>query len=192
MISSISSSIRDNLGTNSNHRLRKSGYVPAVIYGKHMNTLPIEVNQKELDAFIRQGGENSLIEINIGGQSYTGYIKEIQRDPLTKKAIHLDFQQVNPDEKIHISVPVILKGRNLVEKSGVVVQQQLKEIEIECSAGNIPKKVEFDISFFKPGDVVKVADVEFGEEISIVDGVESIVASIATVERVIDDEGEAL
>ncbi|AKL93556.1 50S ribosomal protein L25 [Clostridium aceticum] len=192
MISSIQSNIRNNIGTNSNHRLRESGYIPAVIYGKNMNTLPIEVNQKELEAFVRHGGENSFIEINIGGQAYTGYIKDIQRDPLTRKIMHLDFQQVNPDERIHISIPIVLKGKKLVEKSGVVVQQQLKEIEIECSAGNIPKKVEFDISYFKPGDLLKIADMEFGEEISVVDELESVIASIATVEKVIDDEGEVL
>ncbi|SET75527.1 LSU ribosomal protein L25P [Natronincola peptidivorans] len=190
MISSIESNIRSDVGGNVNHRLRDAGYIPAVIYGKKINTLPIQVNKTDLDSLLRQGEDKSLIELNIGGETYTTYIKEIQRNPVTKQIIHLDFQQVKADEKIHVSIPVILRGKAFVEKSGVVVQQQLKELEIECSAGNIPKKIEFDITHFKPGDILKIADMEFGEELSVVDELQSVVASIATIKNTIDDEGE--
>lgn len=190
MVSSIESNIRNDIGSNANHRLRDTGYIPAVIYGKNMNTLPIEVHKRELESLVRHGGEKSLIDVSIGGESYTAYIKEIQWSPVTRQIIHLDLQQVNADERIHVSIPVVLKGRGFVEKGGIVVQQQLKEVEIECTAGNIPKKIEYDITHFRPGDILKVADMEFGEEISILDEVQSVVASIATVEKVIDDEGE--
>ncbi|SNT00508.1 LSU ribosomal protein L25P [Anaerovirgula multivorans] len=190
MVSSIESNIRNDIGSNANHRLRDTGYIPAVIYGKNMNTLPIEVHKRELESLVRHGGEKSLIDVSIGGESYTAYIKEIQWNPVTRQIMHLDLQQVNADERIHVSIPVVLKGRGFVEKGGIVVQQQLKEVEIECTAGNIPKKIEYDITHFRPGDILKVADMEFGEEISILDELQSVVASIATVEKVIDDEGE--
>ncbi|MCC5908989.1 MAG: 50S ribosomal protein L25 [Clostridiaceae bacterium] len=190
MISSIDSNIRNDIGTNANHRIRTSGSIPAVIYGNNMNAIPIEVGKGELESLLRNGGENSLIQLNIGGEGYSAYIKDVQRNPVTRQVIHLDFQQVNSDQKIHVSIPVVLKGRGYVEKGGIVVQQQLKELEIECSAGSIPKKIEFDISSFKPGDILKVADMEFGEDFSITDELESVVASIAKAEKTIDDEGE--
>lgn len=190
MVSSIESSIRNEIGSNRNQRLRENGHVPGVIYGKNMNTLPIEVNKRQLEALIRQGGERSLINVSIGGENYTAYIKEIQRHPVTRQIIHLDLQQVRADEKIHVSVPIVLKGRAYVEKSGVVIQQQLKEIEIECTASNMPKQIEFDISHFKSGDMLKIADMEFGEEISVLDELQSVVASVTKVERVINDDLE--
>ncbi|SDL30428.1 50S ribosomal protein L25 [Natronincola ferrireducens] len=190
MINSIESNIRNDRGTNANHRLRDEGFIPAVIYGKNMNTLPIEVDKREVENLIRYGGENSLIEINIGGQLQTAYIKEVQRSPVTRQIMHLDFQKVNADEKIYLSIPVVLKGRGFVEKGGAVVQQQIRELEIECSAANIPKKIEFDISHFKPGDLLKVADMEFGQEFAVLDELQSVIASVAMAEKVIDDEGE--
>lgn len=192
MVSSIESNIRNDIGSNANHRLRESGYVPAVIYGKSMNTLPIEVNKREIESLVRHGGEKSLIDISIGGESYTAYIKEIQWNPVTRQIMHVDLQQVKADERIHVSIPVVLKGRAFVEKGGLVVQQQLKEVEIECTAGNIPKKLEYDITHFRPGDILKVADMEFGEEISVLDELQSVIASIATVEKVVEEEQEEI
>lgn len=175
----FSSEVRKEVGKNASFRLREKGYVPAIIYGNNMNTLPLQVDYKELEGFVRNYGGNGLAELNVGGTSYTVFVKDIQRDSITGKIIHIDFQQVSHNEKIHVSVPVVLKGKTLVERGGSIIQQQLRDLEVECSAGNIPKALEFDISSFKPGDTLKVSDMEFGEEISIIQDPQSIIASVA-------------
>lgn len=186
----FSSELRKDTGKNASFRLREKGYLPAVVYGSNMNTLPLQVDYKELEVFIRNYGGNGLVELNVGGTSYTVFVKEIQRDSITGKIIHVDFQQVHHNEKIHVSIPVILKGKTLIEKGGSIIQQQLRDLEVECSAGNIPKVLEFDISNFKPGDTLKVADIEFGEEISIIQDAQSIIASVAFAKdnREVDEE----
>jgi len=186
----FSSEIRKNVGKNASHRLREQGYVPAVIYGSSMNTLPLEIGYKEVEEFIRSYGVSGLIGLNVGGTSYTVFVKDIQRDSVTGKVMHIDFQQVSHNEKIHVSVPVILKGKTLIERGGSIIQQQLRDLEVECSAGNIPKALEFDISNFKPGDTLKVADMEFGQEISIIQDPQSIIASIAFAKENREDEEE--
>lgn len=186
----FSSQIRDGFGKNSNNRLRERGYIPAVVYGSSMNTLPLEINYKEIESFIRNYSTNGLVGLNIGGASYTVFIKEVQRDPITGKIIHIDFQQVSHNEKVHVTVPVILSGRSLVESRGSIIQQQVRDIEVECFAGNIPKAFEFDISNFRPGDTLKVADMEFGEEISIIQDPQSVIASIAFAKNNMDEEEE--
>ena len=184
---SITSEIRNNVGKNDSHRLRFDGYVPSVIYGKDMNTLPIKVDKREVDTLLRNHGANGIIQVNIGGENHTVLIKEVQRDPVTKDIIHVDMQKVSYDQKIHVKVPIVLVGKRNVEKSGVILQQQLKHIEVECFAGSIPEKLEFNISNFSIGDTLKVADMEFSEEFSILQDPNSIIASIATAEKTVDE-----
>lgn len=190
MKSSLVSSLRNETGSSASHRSRDLGNVPAVIYGRNVNTLPVEIERREVEAFVRNQGGKGLVQVDVGGQPYTTFVKEIQKDPVTGMIMHVDFQQVNHDEQIHTTVPIILRGRGLVEKGGVTVQQQVRELEVQCFAGSIPEKFEFDISNFRPGDTLKVSDMEFGEEISIINNLESVIASIATPEKTIDDEGE--
>ena len=184
----FSSEVRKNVGKNASQRLRERGYIPAVIYGSSINTVPLELDNKEVENFMRIYGTSGLVGLNIGGTNYTVFVKEIQKDSVTGKIIHIDFQQVAHNEKIHVSVPIILRGKSLVERNGSIIQQQLRDLEVECSAENIPKALEFDISNLNPGDILKVADMEFGEEISIIQDPQSIIASIAFAQDNREDE----
>lgn len=190
MKQAFNSEVRKKVGKNANYRLREKGYVPAVIYGSNMNSLPLEVEYKEIENFIRNYGSGGLIGLNIEGVNHTAFVKEVQRDSITGKILHVDFQKVSENEKIHVTIPVVLKGKTQVERGGSIVQQQLRELEVECSAGNIPKALELDISNFRPGDTLKVADVEFGQEISIIQDPQSIIASIAFANNTIEEDEE--
>ncbi|GAB6086024.1 50S ribosomal protein L25 [Alkaliphilus crotonatoxidans] len=177
----INSGVRSSVGKNNSHRIRHDGYIPAVIYAKDMNTLPVKINKKEAESFIRTYGETGMLQVNIGDQTYSVVIKEIQRDPVTREIIHLDLQRINQNDKIHVKVPIVLTGRNYVEKSGVILQQQLNEVEVECYAGSIPQKLVFDISNFRTGDALRIADMEVGEEFHIIQDPQSIIASVTTI-----------
>lgn len=188
----IQSFLRNEVGTNASHRVREEGFIPGVIYSRSMNPVPVQVNRRNLEGILRSQGLSALVSLDIGYSIYTTFIKDIQRHPVTKEIIHLDFQQVEQNEDIHIMIPIILKGRSQIEKSGVIVQQQLKEVEIKCKTSNIPKKLEFDISKYCVGDSIRVVDMEIGEEISIVNEAQSIIASIGVLklERVEEEEIE--
>lgn len=186
----IHSEIRKKVGKNASSRLREKGLIPGIIYGNSMDALPIELEQKGMQEFLRKNSSSGLVSLNIDENNYTVFIKEVQKDPVTGNIIHLDFQQVDLDEKVQVFVPIVLKGKAAVKKNGSIVQQQLRDLEIKCSANKIPKALELDISHFKPGDTLKVADVEFGEEISIVHDAESIIASVAFAKENIKNEIE--
>ncbi len=186
----FSSEVRKDVGKSASQRLRGRGYIPAVIYGSSINTLPLELDNKEVENFVRIYGTSGLVGLNVEGANYTVFVKEIQKDSVTGKIIHIDFQQVGHNEKIHVSVPIILRGKSLVERNGSIIQQQLRDLEVECSAENIPKALEFDISNLNPGDILKVADMEFSEEFSIIQDPQSIIASIAFAQDNREDEEE--
>ena len=184
---SITSEVRNDVGKNDSHRLRYDGYIPSIIYGKDINTIPVKISKREIDTLLRNHGESGIIQVNIGGENYTVLIKEVQRDPITKDVIHLDMQKVSYDQRIHVRVPVVLTGRHSVEKGGIILQQQLKDVEVECFAGSIPQKLEFDVSNFTVGSTLKVSDMEFSEEFSILQDPQSVIASIATAEKTVDE-----
>lgn len=186
----IHSEIRKKVGKNASSRLREKGLIPGIIYGNSMDAIPIELDQKGMQEFFRKNSSSGLVSLNIDENNYTVFIKEVQKDPVTGNIIHLDFQQVDLDEKVQVFVPIVLKGKAAVKRNGSIVQQQLRDLEIKCSASNIPKALELDISHFMPGDTLKVADVEFGEEISIVHDAESIIASAAFAKENIENEIE--
>lgn len=186
----LTSEMRSHVGKNDSHHLRDEGYIPAVIYSKDMNTLPIKIHRQEAEGYVRRYGENSLVDLNIGGNSYTTLIKEIQSDPLTKRIIHIDFQKVTEDQRIHVKIPIVLQGKQQIEGGKAILQQQISDIEIECAAGSIPRKLEMDISSFRPGDILRVADIEISEEFHIVHDPQTIIASLSMPDQPIATEEE--
>ncbi|MDR5660087.1 50S ribosomal protein L25 [Serpentinicella sp. ANB-PHB4] len=186
----ISSSIRNDVGKNSSYRMKEQGYVPGVLYGKGIKTIHVQVERGYLETLIRDHGINTIVTLNVEGQTYNAFLKEVQRDPVTKEILHVDYQHVNHNQEIHVSIPVILRGKKQVEKSGIILQQQLKEIDIKCATENIPKRVECDISNFSIGDSLRVADLEISKEISIVSDLQSVIASVTALrgEKSLEEE----
>ena len=185
-MNTLNSQVRNTVGKNTSHKVREQGFVPSVIYGRGMNTLPVQIDRRDVENMMRSGDTNSLLTLSIGGEPYTALIKEIQVDPITKEVMHIDFQKVTQDQKIIAKVPIVLSGKHYVERGNATLQQQMKEVEVQCFAGNIPKKFEFDISGFKPGDTLKIADMEYGAEFHIVHDPNTIIASV-TVAKVETD-----
>ncbi|SCX81021.1 50S ribosomal protein L25 [Alkaliphilus peptidifermentans] len=187
----LTSELRNKSGKNDSHHVREEGYIPSVIYSKGMNTLPVKINRREVETLIRNNGENSLVILNIGGVNYTTIIKEVQTDPLTRKIIHMDFQKVSEDQRINVKIPIVLNGKHFVEKGGAIMQQQIKDIEVECTAGRIPKRLEYDVSSFKPGDILRVSDMEVSEEFHITQDPQSIIVSVSIANKISElEEGE--
>lgn len=185
----VSCSLRNETGSNACHRIRSTGHVPAIIYGHYFPNYSIEVDGKELKRIIKNHGESAILDVNINGSTYPAMIKEVQRDTITNEIIHLDLQQVNTSEKIHISVPVVLNGREIVGKSGIL-QQQVQKVDIECYPSNVPKFVSIDVSQMGLGTSLRIADVEFGEDISILNDMNEIIVSLSSVKEETFDEDE--
>jgi len=186
----VSCALRNEVGSNACHRVRSKGHIPAVIYGHHFSNYSIELDNKELNKVIREHGENALVNVMIEGITYPAMMKEIQRDPVTSEIIHMDLQQVYATEKIHATVPILLSGKEAIGRVGIL-QQQLKKVEVECFPGNVPKFFSVDVSSMGMGGAIKVADVEFGEEIAILSDMNEIIVSLSTIKEETLDEEEA-
>ncbi len=155
-------------------RLRKEGYIPAVVYGKHIEPFSVQVDNREFFRLAQgQHGtslESILISLEIGGEksgNRTTLIKGIQHNPFTGEVIHIDFNEVSLTEKITTHIPIVIVGTSKGEKEGGIVDHPLREIEISCLPTDLPEEVEVDISNLGLHDSVHVRDLDMGEKISV-------------------------
>lgn len=165
-------------------KTRREGKVPGILYGKAIRNMLFEVGAIELDRYIVEEGCNSLIDVDINGENHKAMIKEVQRDPVNRKIIHLDLQQVEEGKIVTANVPVNFVGEDNLVRNGIVLQKQKDSIKVKCEAENIPKAVTIDVAKAKVGDNFKISDVEFGQEISIMDNLDSVMASVTFEQKV--------
>lgn len=164
------------------HNLRSKGKIPAVVYGKDINSEPIEINARELEAAIRSKGRNALIDLVVRGKQkenkYVVMIKELQRETMRGNLVHADLCKVSLEDKIHTSVPVVLRGESQGVKDGGIIQTGLREIDIECLPANIPENITVDISGLDIGGHLSIADIPESPDFRVLNDPESIIITI--------------
>ena len=168
-------------------KTRRCGKVPGVLYGKSIQNTLIEVGAIELNQYILHEGMNNVVDVNLEGQAHKTLIKEVQRDPITRKIIHVDLEEVNEHTKVTANVPVSFTGEEMLIKNGIVLQKQKDNIKVKCEASSIPKVVNIDVAKAKVGDNFKVADVEFANEISIMENLESVIATVSFEQKRVEE-----
>lgn len=171
-------------------KLRKQGKVPGIIYGEKNRQFMFEVSELELRREISKCGEYGIINFNINGEGKKALIKDVQRDPVTHKILHLDLKELNKDEKIISNVPLYYEGEEYLNKNGMVLQKEKESIKVECNAENLPKYIKLNVNELSNGDVYRVADLEVANEISIIDNLESVIASVSYERKKVSDDME--
>lgn len=151
---------RQDTGTGAARKIRQAGKIPAVIYGRGREPEPLMVPQAEAEKVLQQyGGGSTLIELSVDGKPIRTLIREIQRHPTRKNVTHLDFLEVHAGEKIKLAVPLHLVGSpDGVRNAGGVLEQFLREIEVEVLPRNIPERIELDVTELRVGRSLHVSD----------------------------------
>lgn len=183
---------RVRLGKTGSNQVRKEGKIPAVIYGKGEESIPLIIDPVELkESLDTTSGRNTLLDIEIESDgkkiNRLSLLKDIQIDYLTQKPIHLDFQVISTQEKIAVNIPIKLTGRAQGIKEGGILEQNIRDINIECLPENIPDFIEFDISELQLGGVVHIRDIELPEGIETLVSPDSLVASVQTPRAMVTD-----
>jgi large subunit ribosomal protein L25 len=164
--------------------LRRNDLLPAVLYSKGKNT-PIKLQKKEVTRLMVSGrGEHSLVTIELsdekgGKKDHMVLIKDYQTDPVKKELLHVDFIEISLKKKIKTTVPVILLNEPIGVKSGGILQQQLREVEIECLPIQIPDGIEVDVSSIDIGNSLHVSALEAKEVVKILTSQEEVILSVS-------------
>jgi large subunit ribosomal protein L25 len=158
-------------------KTRKKGKIPGILYGPGIDNIKIEIDPKELNEILKKETETSHISLKIAEKEFSVLIKEIQRDPIKDRILHIDFFQPSVKEKIRVSVPLVLEGRSEVQKLGGVIIKNLSEIEVKGFWKDIPKEIKVDISKLKNfEDKILVSDLKLPKGIEILRGKEEVIA----------------
>jgi large subunit ribosomal protein L25 len=181
-------------GTGAARRTRGKGLVPAVMYG-HGDPVHVQVEQRAFEKLLHgRGGEHAIVKLAFEGEpslDSPALIKAIQYHPVRSHPIHIDFLRIRMDERITSQVGVVLTGQAPGVIEGGMIDQQVREIEIECLALEKPDEIFVDISSLHIGDSIHVRDITAPEGVDILtEGDRSVVTMLAP--RVVEEaeEGE--
>lgn len=182
---------RIRIGKSGAREVRKEGNIPAILYGRGEDPVPLVVRPDELKrALSNNAGINTVLELEIDGSEPPAkrfsMVKEVQRDPIKNRVIHLDFLAIDMKKSIRVKVPVTTLGRSEGERRGGMLEKLMRTIDLECLPSDIPDLIEIDVSSLDIGGFVDIGELELGEGVKpIRDGSEKVVQVIA--QRSIED-----
>ncbi|MDO9211945.1 MAG: 50S ribosomal protein L25 [Deltaproteobacteria bacterium] len=177
--------LRTEKGKGAAHRIRREGKIPAVLYGRAMETYCLSLNPEELKKILTSGArENTLIGLKMIGPgsekigSRVVMLKDLQVHSLMRNYLHADFYAVAMDEKIEVEVPIHLTGKAEGTKSGGILEQPRREVRVRCLPTDIPEFIEVDVSGLQIGDSLHVQDILSSSKFEIVAETNFTVASV--------------
>ncbi|HEX9186182.1 MAG TPA: 50S ribosomal protein L25 [Vicinamibacteria bacterium] len=171
---------RSDTGKNVNRRLRSRGMIPGVVYGTGKKAVPVAVSPREIGAILKSAsGENTLFDLDLGGERRKVILKEFQREPLRGKLLHADFYEVALDKVLQVKVPIELEGVPTgVKLQGGIVDFVTRELEVECLPADIPAKIAVDISHLELGKHLRVSDLKLGDKVKVLDEADLVIAHV--------------
>jgi len=169
---------REGTGKGVARKLRAAGRVPAVVYGQGMESAALSVDAKELRHVLHAGGANVLLDLIVDGKDLLALARDVQRDHIRNRFMHVDFLVVSRTEKITLGIPVLVIGESVGVKAGGVLEHHLWEIQAECLPGDVPDSIEADVSELAVGDSIKVADLTAPKGVTILSAEDELVLAV--------------
>ena len=170
-------------GTRPSRRSRTAGKIPAVLYGLQQDPVTVSVDWPELRrAITTEAGLNAIIQLEVGGEKHMSIVKEIQRHPVRRDVLHVDFVRIDPDQDVTVDVSIVMVGeaKEVTDNDGMV-DQNLFSLTINAAPDNIPTEIEVDISNRTMGDSVRVGDLVLPERVTTdVDPDEAVAVGMIT------------
>ena len=169
---SLSASARANVGKGVARSLRREGKLPAVIYGHARAPQALSVDARELGRLLEHvSADTTVIELSVDGTMTRTLIREIQRHPVKRAIIHVDFQELVAGEKVTVNIPIILTGVSVgVRLNGGILTQVLSELEVLVDPANIPNRIEVDVTEVNIGGSVHVNELNIPEGVEVLTG----------------------
>lgn len=168
--------------------LRNEGFLPGIVYGKEIGNLPIIVKYQDFKDVLKKISEGTIINLKIEKKNYPVLIREIQKDSLSEKFLHVDFYQLPMDKEVEVNIPLVFEGVAPAEKElGGVLIKNLHEVKIRALPKNLISSIKVDISSLSSLESeIKIKDLKLPPEIKILENSEEIVALVKKEEEKIE------
>ncbi|MGW8257902.1 MAG: 50S ribosomal protein L25 [Thermoguttaceae bacterium] len=190
MAEQLTVELRDQRGKLNNRRLRRSGKIPAVLYGHGQENVCLSVGAEVFRGVIRHGSR--LVELT-GALSESAFIRDMQWDTWGTHVLHVDLTRISAEELVEVTLTVELRGEAPGIREGGVVNQHIHEAEISCTAGAIPEKLRVNVNNLKLGDSIALGAISLPEGAKFLaeDLEEIVVECVVPVELPEEEEAEA-
>jgi large subunit ribosomal protein L25 len=190
----LNANIRTQTGNGPARALRRSGFIPAVLYGPDNDPISLAVPIKELEKILKSGtaGQALLNLVIKNGKTATrsAMIKELQRDPVSRNFLHVDFYEISMDRKIRVNVPVVTKGKSIGVEMGGMLQVIRRELEVLCLPAEMPESIEIDITELDIGDSVHVKEIPLADGVEVPADVNFTVITVLSPKKAEEEEVE--
>ena len=180
-------------GKNEARRLRAQGRIPAVLYGAKAAAVPVSVDPKQITRVLTsQSGHNTIFDLQVGKEKTKAMIVDWQYEPIKGHLLHIDLKRIAMDERLRVKVPIMLLGEPAgVKQQGGILEQVLREVELECLPGDIPSHIDLDVSELVFGQVKRVSDLPHGGNLKFLTDENQTVAHITAVKEEVAPTPEA-
>jgi large subunit ribosomal protein L25 len=171
---------------NEARRVRAGGKIPAILYGAGKDSLSVTLDPRHVSRILNsQSGHNTIFDLALdGGERTKAMIVDWQFEPIKGALMHIDLKRIAMDQKLRVAVPIILKGEAAgVKQQGGILEQILREVEIECLPGDIPAAIEADVSELVFGKVLRVSELAHTDKLKFLTDENQTVAHITTVKE---------
>jgi large subunit ribosomal protein L25 len=178
---------------NEARRVRQGGKIPAVVYGAGQDAKTISLDPRQVSRILHsQSGYNTIFDLALDGERTKAMIVDWQHEPIKGSLLHVDLKRIAMDKKLTVEVPIVLKGEAAgVKQGGGILEQVLREVELECLPGDIPTSIEVDVSDLTFGKVLRVSDLPQSDKIKYLTDETQPVAHVITVKEEVAATPEA-
>ncbi|HEV2469020.1 MAG TPA: 50S ribosomal protein L25 [Candidatus Sulfotelmatobacter sp.] len=176
---------RDPGTKNDARRVRKDGKIPAVVYGAGKDSLSISVDPRVVTRILNsETGHNTIFDLTMNGEKTKAMIVDWQYEPIKGKLLHIDLKRIALDKVLRVSVPIFLVGEAAgVKQEGGILEQMLREVEIECLPADIPSHIDANVADLTFGKVLRVSDLPHSEKLKFLTDANQPVAHVTSVKE---------
>ena len=169
---------RQKAGSAESRRIRSSGGIPAVIYGRSGKAVSIQLEAVEFLRSTKGISESTIVKVDVEGKSYDAFVKGTQRNIVDGNILHIDFYEVDSSTTLRAKVSVILHGNPIGVREGGMLENPLREIEVECLPKDLPGRIEIDVSGLQANHSIHIRDIPLASGIKLISNPDQVVALV--------------
>lgn len=179
---------------NDARRVRQGGKIPAVVYGAGQDPKTISLDPRQVSRILHsQSGYNTIFDLSLDGEHTKAMIVDWQHEPLKGSLLHVDLKRIAMDQKLTVEVPIVLKGEPVgVKQEGGILEQVLRQVELECLPADIPTSIEMDVSELTFGKVLRVSDLPQNDKLKYLTDETQPVAHVISIKEEVAASPEAV
>jgi large subunit ribosomal protein L25 len=174
----VSARKRDAVGKGAVSKLRREGRIPAVVYGRVIDAMALDLNEIEFLKTLKKVSESTIIKLDVDGTVIEAFVKEANRNIINGKLLHVDFYAIERGKLLRAHVPLHVSGSPAGVREGGILETPLHEIEVECMPKDLPEQITVDVSALKGNESLHARDIVLPAGVKLMGSGDQVVALV--------------